>query len=179
MPELDLNKLSLNMAPTLDIINDIQRDQDNAMRALEATRRAKEQEELRRHKELVSALREAGEKGATIIIGDHAGDIQIQQNSAGAQQKVEKNEGLDYEQVLGVLIEIKEYFAFPQFEKTFSENTENIKDVIESTIRAVNNKEDEGLIKKSLRIIRDIAVNAAGGVIASGIIALLGSLPIG
>lgn len=147
MPELDLNKLSLNMAPTLDIINDIQRDQDNAMRALEATRRAKEQEELRRHKELVSALREAGEKGATIIIGDYAGDIQIQQNSAGAQQKVEKNEGLDYEQVLGVLIKIKEYFAFPQFEKTFGENTENIKDVIESTIRAVNNKEDEGLIK--------------------------------
>ena len=34
MPELDLSKLSLNLAPTLDIINDIQRDQDNAMRAL-------------------------------------------------------------------------------------------------------------------------------------------------
>ena len=42
----------------------------------------------------------------------------------------------------------------------------------------VNNKEDEGLIKKSLRIIRDIAVNVAGGVISSGIIALLGTLPI-
>ena len=179
MPELDLSKLSLNLAPTLDIINDIQRDQDNAMRALEATRRAKEQEELRRHNEMVSTLREAGEKGATIIIGDHAGDIQIQQNSAGATQKMEKNEGIDYAQVLGVLIEIKEYFAFPQFEKTFGENTESIKAVIESTIEAVNNKEDEGLIKKSLRIIRDIAVNAAGGVIASGIIALLGSLPIG
>ena len=87
MPDLDLSKLSLNMAPTLDFISDMQREQDNAMRALEATRRAKEQEELRRHNELVSALREAGEKGATIIIGDHAGDIQIQQNSAGAKQK--------------------------------------------------------------------------------------------
>lgn len=179
MPDLDLSKLSLNMTPTLDFISDMQREQDNAMRALEATRRAKEQEELRRHNELVSALREAGEKGATIIIGDHAGDIQIQQNSAGAKQKMEKHEGLDYEQVLGVLTEIKEYFAFSQFEKTFGENTKNIKAVIESTIEAVNSKEDEGLIKKSLRIIRDIAVNAAGGVIASGIIALLGSLPIG
>lgn len=179
MPDLDLSKLSLNMAPALDFISDMQREQDNAMRALEATRRAKEQEELRRHNELISALREAGEKGATIIIGDHAGDIQIQQNSAGAKQKMEKHEGLDYAQVLGVLAEIKEYFNFPQFEKTFGENTENIKAVIESTIHAVNNKEDESMIKKSLRIIRDIAVNAAGGVIASGIIALLGSLPIG
>ena len=77
------------------------------MRALEATRRAKEQEELRRHNELVSALREAGEKGATIIIGDHAGDIQIQQNSAGAKQKMEKHEGLDYEQVLEYLLKLK------------------------------------------------------------------------
>lgn len=78
------------MAPTLDFISDIQREQDNAMRALEATRRAKEQEKLRRHNELVSALREAGEKNANIIIEDHAGDIRIRQNSACAKQKMEK-----------------------------------------------------------------------------------------
>ena len=105
MPDLDLSKLSLNMTHTLDLVDSIQREQDNALRALEATRRAKEQENLRRHNEIVSDLREAGEKGATIIMGDHAGDIQIQQNSAGAKQKMEKYEGLDYEQVIGVLIE--------------------------------------------------------------------------
>ena len=179
MTDIDLSKLTLNISPTLDIVSDIQHQQDNAIRALEAARRAKEQEELRRHNELVSALREAGEKGATIIIGDHAKDIQIQQNSAGAQQVMQTQEGLDYEQVLGVLTEIKEYFSFAQFEKTFGDNTDGIKEVIETTIEAVNNKEEEGLIKKSLRVIRDIAVNAAGGLISSGIIALLGTLPIG
>ena len=62
MTDIDLSKLTLNISPTLDIVSDIQHQQDNAIRALEAARRAKEQEELRRHNELVSALREAGEK---------------------------------------------------------------------------------------------------------------------
>lgn len=182
MPKLDLNTLA---GPNLDfsfaqkMVDQIQRDSEAGIRAVEATRREKEAEELRRHKELIAALKEAGEKGATIIIGDNARDVQIQQNSAGAKQKMVVSEGLDYAQVKDILCEIKEYFELPKFQDTFGDNAENIKNVVEATLVAVESNEDEGLIKKSLRVIRDIAYNAAGSLIASGIIALISQLPIG
>lgn len=86
---------------------------------------------------------------------------------------------IDYEQVLLVLNEIKEYFDFPQFARDFGSNAESMRKVVNATIEAVSKNEDEKLIKKSLRIIRDVATNAAGGVISSGIIALLSSISIG
>jgi len=180
--ELDFNNIgniSLDLTTTRNLAESIQRQQDESLRALEATRRAKEEEELRRHNELIAALKEAGEKGATIIVGDNAKNLQIQQNSAGSQQTMTNQQGLNYEQVLLILSEIKEYFDFPQFEKDFGESVDSMKNIVNTTMEAVANREDEGLIKKSLRIIRDIAVNAAGGLISSGIIALIGSLPIG
>lgn len=182
MAEFDFGNLSglqLNLSPTVDMISKIQSEQENAIRAVEAARRAKEVEELRRHNELVEALKEAGEKGATIVIGDNANGIQIQQNSTGANQTMNNVQCLDYEQVKAVLNEIKEYFDFPKFAETFGDNTENMKTIVEATLEAVNSNEDEGLIKKSLHIIRDITCNAAGSLIASGILALLGQLPIG
>ena len=180
--ELDFNNLrnfSLNITPTLKLVEDIQHQHDANFHALESARCAKQKEELRRHNELVAALKEAGEKGATIIIGDNAKDIQIQQNSAGSQQTVVNQNGLNYEQVLLILSEIKGYFDFPQFEKDFGNNVESMKCMVDSTMEAVSAHEDEGLIKKSLCVIRDIAVNAAGGLISSGIIALINSLQIG
>lgn len=182
MPELDLNNMSfpnLNLNFAQDMVDQIQRDSEASLRALEATRREKEAEELRRHNELIAALKDAKENGATIIIGNNASDIQIQQNSAGAKQKMVVTEGLDYAQVKSILCEIKEYFDLPKFQETFGDNSENIKTVVEATLDAVNKNEDEGLIKKSLRIIRDLAYNVTGNLIASGIIALISQLPIG
>ena len=57
-------------------------------------------------------------------------------------------------------------------------NSENVKTIIEDTIKAVESKEDVGIVKKSLRILKDLAVGASGSLIASGIIALLGTLPL-
>ena len=88
--------------------------------------------ELRRHNELVAALKEAGEKGATIVIGDNANGIQIQQNSAGAQQKMDNEQTFNYEKASEVLKEISTYFEFPQFQQTFGDNTENVKSIIHS-----------------------------------------------
>ena len=121
----------------------------------------------------------AGEKGATIVIGDNATGIQIQQNSTGASQNITNTVGLDYVQTLKVLEEIKGYFDFPKFQETFGENTDNIKAVVEETIKATQKKEDENLIKKSLRVIKELATGAAGSLIASGILSLLGTLNIG
>lgn len=87
--------------------------------------------------------------------------------------------GLDYAQTLKVLEEIKGYFDFPKFQETFGENTDNVKAVVEETIKAAQDKEDENLIKKSLRVIKELATGAAGSLIASGILSLLGTLNIG
>jgi hypothetical protein len=121
---------------------------------------------------------EAGEKGATIVIGDNANGIQIQQNSDGATQEMTNSQTFNYDKALEVLKEIREYVDFPQFQTTFKENSENVKTIIEDTIKAVESKEDVGIVKKSLRILKDLAVGASGSLIASGIIALLGTLPL-
>ena len=181
--DIDLSKFSLDLTKTMQHVNPIQdhmarmqREQEQTIRSIQKAKEEKEAEELRRHNELVAALKEAGEKGATIIIGDNANGIQIQQNSDGAMQEMTNSQTFNYDKALEVLKEIKEYIDFPQFQTTFKENSENVKAIIEDTIKAVENKEDVGIVKKSLRIIKDLAVGASGSLIASGIIALLGTL---
>ena len=183
--DIDLSKFSLDLTKTMQHVNPIQdhmarmqREQEQTIRSIQKAKEEKEAEELRRHNELVAALKEAGEKGATIVIGDNANGIQIQQNSDGAMQEMTNSQTFNYDKALEVLKEIKEYIDFPQFQTTFKENSENVKTIIEDTIKAVQNKEDVGIVKKSLRILKDLAVGASGSLIASGIIALLGTLPL-
>lgn len=183
--DIDLSKFSLDLTKTMQYVNPvqdqmarIQREQEQTIRNIQKAREEKEAEELRRHNEIVAALKEAGEKGATIVIGDNANGIQIQQNSDGAMQEMTNSQTFNYDKALEVLKEIKEYIDFPQFQTTFKENSENVKAIIEDTIKAVENKEDVGIVKKSLRILKDLAVGASGSLIASGIIALLGTLPL-
>lgn len=183
--DIDLSKFSLDLTKTMQYVNPvqdqmarIQREQEQTIRSIQKAREEKEAEELRRHNKIVAALKEAGEKGATIVIGDNANGIQIQQNSDGAMQEMTNSQTFNYDKALEVLKEIKEYIDFPQFQTTFKENSENVKAIIEDTIKAVENKEDVGIVKKSLRILKDLAVGASGSLIASGIIALLGTLPL-
>ena len=83
MSDIDFSKIKISQ-PNFDytnaMIDSIQRSKEESLRAVQEAREAKEAEELRRHNELVAALKEAGEKGATIVIGDNANGIQIQQN---------------------------------------------------------------------------------------------------
>lgn len=183
--DIDLSKFSLDLTKNMQYVNPvqdqmarIQREQEQTIRSIQKAREEKEAEELRRHNEIVAALKEAGEKGATIVIGDNANGIQIQQNSDGAMQEMTNSQTFNYDKALEVLKEIKEYIDFPQFQTTFKENSEKVKEIIEDTIKAVENKEDVGIVKKSLRILKDLAVGASGSLIASGIIALLGTLPL-
>lgn len=183
--DIDLSKFSLDLTKTMQYVNPvqdqmarIQREQEQTIRSIQKAQEEKEAEELRRHNEIVAALKEAGEKGATIVIGDNANGIQIQQNSDDAMQEMTNSQTFNYDKALEVLKEIKEYIDFPQFQTTFKENSENVKAIIEDTIKAVENKEDVGIVKRSLRILKDLAVGASGSLIASGIIALLGTLPL-
>ncbi|MDD2502757.1 MAG: hypothetical protein PHP79_01660 [Clostridia bacterium] len=178
LQRVDLSKITADLRnPAQNMIDKMNRDSKESMRALNATHRERDAEELRRHNELVDALKEAGEKGATIIVGDNANGIQIQQNSTGASQTMENTQGLDYEKTMSVLKEISSYFEYPQFQQTYGVNAENVKQMVAETMTAIENKEDEGLIKKSLHLLKDITVGAASSLIASGILAILGTLP--
>ena len=141
--DIDLSKFSLDLTKTVQHVNPIQdhmarmqRGQEQTIRSIQKAKEEKEAEELRRHNELVAALKEAGEKGATIVIGDNANGIQIQQNSDGAMQEMTNSQTFNYDKALEVLKEIKEYIDFPQFQTTFKENSENVKAIIEDTIKA-------------------------------------------
>lgn len=136
--DIDLSKFSLDLTKTMQYVNPvqdqmarIQREQEQTIRSIQKAREEKEAEELRRHNEIVAALKEAGEKGATIVIGDNANGIQIQQNSDGAMQEMTNSQTFNYDKALEVLKEIKEYIDFPQFQTTFKENSENVKAIIE------------------------------------------------
>ena len=182
MDKIDMNKLDLSgfnasIRPTRNMINSIQCQHEENVRAVENNIHEKEAEELRRHNELIVALKEAGEKGATIVVGDNANGVQIQQNSAGALQEIDNVQKFDYEKAYEILNEIRTYFEYPQFGQTFGDNTNNVI-VIVDTMEAIKNKDDEGLIKKSLHVIRDLAVGATESMISSGMLALLGQLQI-
>lgn len=176
--KLNLNTSQLNLNLAQDMANKINRDNERMVRYDKEARQEKEAEELRRHNEIVNALKEAGEKGATIVIGDNANGIQIQQSSDNSSQTMTNSQSLDYEKAKCVLEEIKSYFDFQQFNQTYGDNADRIKSIVEITLEAVVKKEDEGVIKKSLSLLKDITVGTAGSIIASGILALLGTLPL-
>lgn len=158
------------------VIEDMNRRNEETMRSIQEAREERDAEELRRHNELVAAIREAAENGATIVIGDNANGVQIQQNSPCSSQTMDNRQGLDFEQVKNILEEIKGYFDYPQFAGTFGNNADNVKSIVEETLKATGDKQNEGLIKKSLRVLRDLAIGASGSLIASGILALLGTI---
>lgn len=169
---------NLQQSLQTDSLTNMLRNEETLRRNVQREKEEKEAEELRRHNELVSALKEAGQNGATIIIGDNANRIQIQQNSTGATQEIDISQEFDYGKALQVLNEINGYADLPVFQDTFKENSNNIKSIIEETIKSIDKKDDIKLIKKSLNILKDLAVGAGGSLIASGIIALLNTLPL-
>ena len=174
-----------NFIPNYNFVNPLeeqtkrfQQQQERQIREITNARERKEAEELRRHNELVEAINKAAENGATIQIGDNVRDIQIQQNTSNSTQKMNISGEFDYKKVLDVLNEIKEYVEMPKFKETFKDNTDNVVSLIDGSIEAAKSEENSGLIKKSLNIIKDLAVGASGSLIASGILALLQTLPL-
>jgi len=176
-------KLDQNILSTANFVNpmnnlatQMRRDQEASIRAIQESRQEKEQEELRRHNELIETLKEAGKNGATIVVGDHANGVQILQNSDSANQTMTNLQTFNYEKTLDVLEEIKEYFQYPKFEETFGSQSEIIQQIVYQTIDAVEKKEDPNLITKSLKILKDLAIGTSGSLIATGIIGLLNSI---
>lgn len=113
-----------------------------------------------------------------ISIGDNnMGVTAIQGNNNVVNNSTTSN-SFDYEKTLKVLKEIEGYLDFLQFSETFEDNSENLKKIILETISATELKSDETLITKSLQLIKNLTIGATSSMISSGILALLGTLPL-
>lgn len=174
MPNIEelLNKFT-PINPMQDVLERTQKENELVFRKIQMARDKKEAEELHRHNELIEALKSAGENGATIVVGDNANNIQIQQKSNLSSQEMVSSQTFDYDKALGVLKEIQEYLDYPQFEKTFKDNSETLKTIIIETINAVEEKREPSLIQKSFKVIKELAVGAGKSLIASGIVSLI------
>ncbi len=176
--KLDFNNLDA-MAnfrnPLEDMVKEAQRKQMQQIEAVEAAHREKEKEAQRKHDEILEAIRNSS---SNINIGGNATGIQIQQNSSNSSQNMTIQTGFDYEQIAKALKDIQSYTELPQFNSAYGENAYHVKALIDETLSAVQEKQEPGLIKKSLQLLKDLTIGAGGSLIASGILALLGSLPL-
>lgn len=177
MKDVKINSEILNKVqfvnPINNVMSKIKKQEEASLRALQESRLSKEQEELRKHNELVAAINKAADNGATIVIGDNANGIQIQQNSDNAKQEMSNSQTFNYDKAFDVLHEIKAYFEYPQFAITYGDKTDLVKQIVNETIEAVSRKDEPSLIKKSLRILKDITFGVTEGLIATGILGLL------
>lgn len=171
------NRVEIQMQNELqNKMSNLRREQNDVVENITKMRKEKEAEELRRHNELILAIKSASENGATILIGDNANSIQIQQNTSNSSQEMISSVSFDYEEVLKVLKEIQGYVDLPQFQTTFNTNTENVKMLINELIESTEQKQNATLIKKSLHLLKNLAIGASSSLIASGMLALLGTI---
>lgn len=178
--KLDFNSLDLDVSsnfrnPLEDTINEARKVQMQHLAAVEAMHREKERESKRQFERLIETIRNS--EGNINIYGD-ASNLQIQQNSLNSSQQMTIETEFDYVRVAEILMEIQSYTMLPQFEKAYGSNAENIKELISETILAVQEKEEPSLIKKALHTLKELSVGAGGSLIASGILSLLGSIPV-
>lgn len=176
----DFNDIPLSKAefinPAKVAMENYERQEREVFEQIQMNKEEKEEEELRRHNELINALKAAGKNGAKIIIGDNANDVQIQQNATNSNQSFTNTQTFDYEKALDVLKKIKGCFSYPQFSIDFAENSEVFKQLVERTISSVEKKEEPTLIKKSLGVLKDLSLKAGGSLLATGILGLLKTL---
>ena len=113
-----------------------------------------------------------------ISIGDNNLGVTAMQGNNNVVNNTIMEKSFDYEKTLKVLKEIEGYLDFPQFTETFEGNSENLKKIVLETILATELKNDEKLITKSLQLLKNLTIGATSSIISSGIIALLGTLPL-
>lgn len=202
MTDLDLSSLGgfnlsddqmsklLKFEPTYTnhIASQVQNDINKSLRAVERSRAEKEAEELRRHDELVGAVRElnatmketvleAIKMGASVNIDSNTGNINISMNSQNVQQEISQNAEIDYNAAESTLKEIAEFFDMPKFEKDFGEKADEVKRLVADLLVAVQEQNKPGIIKAGFNKLKELATGIKGSLIASAIFEGIKKIP--
>jgi len=138
-----------------------------------AHRKEEASEDLRRHDEQIEASKNSR---ASVIIssnGDNATGFSIGLIDSPVPVI---NQVFRYEKASKILEAIKGKFNDSSFDSEFGDDAEQVKRLINMALKQVKDKDDPTQIQKSLVVIFDIARRESSGVIASGIILLLGRI---
>ena len=111
------------------------------------------------------------------IVG-HVSGSQIQQGNINSSQTIITETKFNYEEILYGLKKIKEIDQTRFFNETFGSDAEKFRQSVDETIRMVKDKEEPGVIKKSMQFLIDIASKVSSNVIATGITSIIKELPI-
>lgn len=111
-----------------------------------------------------------------LSVGGNINNSQIQQNTTNSTQSMAMD--FDYNKVLEVLNEVKQYFDVKEFEKAFGSNSDKVKQIVIETIEMANKKDEPSKIKKALHLLLDLGVGVSSSIIAMGICTMIQQLPI-
>lgn len=100
--------------------------------------------------------------------------VQIQQGTVNSSQSQSVNQGFNYDEVAEIIQKIKKYDSF--FDDEFGENALEMRNKIGEIENLVQKKENPSRIKILLNDVKNLSIGAAGSLIASGIVTLLGSM---
>lgn len=103
------------------------------------------------------------------IVGN-VNNSQIQQNNTNSTQTMITEVEFPYDKVLDSLIKIKEMYKKNDFDEGFGLKAEQVRKDTDEIIELVKVKEDQGVIKKFLKGLRDIVINVGSNVIATEIL---------
>ena len=135
--------------------------------------RKKEAEEaLRRYDEHLEATKNSR---ASVIMGSFGDKVTEFSISAKDSPVMVINPVFNYDKASVILEAIKGKFNDLSFNSEFGDNAELVKRLLNEALKLVKDKDDPTLIQNSLAIVSD-AIRGSSGVIASGIILLLGRL---
>ena len=134
-------------------------------------RKKEAEENLKRHDEHVSK-----NLGASVMIGSIGNNPTGLSVGSKDSPVTVINQVFNYEKASVILEAIKGKFDELPFNSEFGDDVELVKQLVVKALKQVKDRDDPTLIQKSLAVVYDIAIRVTSGVIASGIIALLGRL---
>jgi len=136
-------------------------------------RKKEAEENLRRYDEQIEASMNSRASVFMGSIGDNTTGFSISSKDSPVSVI---NQVFNYEKASVILEAIKGKFDDPSFNSEFGDDAELVKQLVNKAFKQVKNKDDPTLIRKSLESVSNSAKRVSSGVIASGIIVLLGRL---
>ncbi len=100
-------------------------------------------------------------------------NVQLQQGGVNSTQII-SNDGFEYEQVKEIIEIIRKYDAVLDTE--FGESADDLRESCNTLDKAIKENRGKEVIKGIVKYIRDLSVNAAGGIIAARVIEIISKM---
>jgi hypothetical protein len=114
----------------------------------------------------------------SLNIHGNVSSSQVQQGTSNSTQTLDISNSFDYDRVLEALNEIKRLISNEEFNVDFVDKSPKVSQIVEETIKMVENKKEPNEIKEHLNTLKELVIGVSGSVLANSIYALITNLPI-